>query len=192
MRLLITITTLMVMALAVIAARPRRDIKSVKREQTAVAAEVRKTDAALTLNMRETERNLGHLNRLQRRVAESREAIAVSQRGVDSLDAAISRRNDTISLLNSRLTTLQESYARALRRQQLYPRVNSPIAFVFSASSVADAYRRLRYLREYDRWRSARTNELTAAAEAVKEARAQLEGTRSERAAALDDLHRQR
>lgn len=180
------------MALAVIAARPRRDIKSVKREQTAVAAEVRKTDAALTLNMRETERNLGHLNRLQRRVAESREAIAVSQRGVDSLDAAISRRNDTISLLNSRLTTLQESYARALRRQQLYPRVNSPIAFVFSASSVADAYRRMRYLSEYDRWRSARTNELTAAAEAVKEARAQLEGTRSERAAALDDLHRQR
>lgn len=180
------------MALAVTAAKPRRDIKSVKREQKAVAAEVRKTDAALSLNMRETERNLGRLNLLQRRVAESREAIAVSQRGVDSLDAAIGRRNDTITLLSSRLNTLRDSYARALRRQQLYPRVNSPIAFIFSASSAADAYRRIRYLREYDRWRSARTHELTAAAEAVKEARAHLENTRSVRAAALDDLHRQR
>lgn len=180
------------MALAVTAAKPRRDIKSVKREQKAVAAEVRKTDAALSLNMRETERNLGRLNLLQRRVAESREAIAVSQRGVDSLDAAIGRRNDTITLLTSRLNTLRDSYARALRRQQLYPRVNSPIAFIFSASSAADAYRRIRYLREYDRWRSARTHELTAAAEAVKEARAHLENTRSVRAAALDDLHRQR
>lgn len=180
------------MALAVNAAKPRRDIKSVKREQKAVAAEVRKTDAALSLNMRETERNLGRLNLLQRRVAESREAIAVSQRGVDSLDAAIGRRNDTITLLSSRLNTLRDSYARALRRQQLYPRVNSPIAFIFSASSAADAYRRIRYLREYDRWRSARTHELTAAAEAVKEARAHLENTRSVRAAALDDLHRQR
>lgn len=180
------------MALAVTAAKPRRDIKSVKREQKAVAAEVRKTDAALSLNMRETERNLGRLNLLQRRVAESREAIAVSQRGVDSLDAAIGRRNDTITLLSSRLNTLRDSYARALRRQQLYPRVNSPIAFIFSASSAADAYRRIRYLREYDRWRSARTHELTAAAEAVKEARAHLESTRSVRAAALDDLHRQR
>lgn len=180
------------MALAVTAAKPHRDIKSVKREQKAVAAEVRKTDAALSLNMRETERNLGRLNLLQRRVAESREAIAVSQRGVDSLDAAIGRRNDTITLLTSRLNTLRDSYARALRRQQLYPRVNSPIAFIFSASSAADAYRRIRYLREYDRWRSARTHELTAAAEAVKEARAHLENTRSVRAAALDDLHRQR
>lgn len=180
------------MALAVTAAKPRRDIKSVKREQKAVAAEVRKTDAALSLNMRETERNLGRLNLLQRRVAESREAIAVSQRGVDSLDAAIGRRNDTITLLTSRLNTLRDSYARALRRQQLYPRVNSPIAFIFSAASAADAYRRIRYLREYDRWRSARTHELTAAAEAIKEARAHLENTRSVRAAALDDLHRQR
>lgn len=180
------------MALTVIASKPRRDIKSVKREQKAVAAEVRKTDAALSLNMRETERNLGRLNLLQRRVAESREAIAVSQRGVDSLDAAIARRNDTITRLNSRLSALRDSYISALRRQQLYPRVNSPIAFVFSASSAADAYRRVRYLRKYDRWRSARARELTAAAEAVKEARAQLESARTTRAAALNDLHRQR
>ena len=47
-------------------AQSHRDIKSVRREKQAVAAEVKKTDRAITDNNRATERNLNRLNTLQR------------------------------------------------------------------------------------------------------------------------------
>lgn len=173
-------------------AAPRRDIKSVKREKQAIAAEVKKTDRALDANSRETERNLNRLNILQRQVAESREAIAVSQTGIDSLDRAIGRSADSLRVLTDRLDLLRVSYAKALSRQQLYPDVNSPLAFIFSASSVNDAYRRMRYLRQYDRWRAIRTNELRQAALDVEKAKTRLEASKSERTRALTLLQKQR
>lgn len=189
---IITFITL-VSPLCAHAAKPRqRDIHSVKREQKAVADEMRQTGKALSDNSRATERNLNLLNLLQRRMAESREAIAASQKGIDSLDTAIRRQGDSLAVLTARLAALRKSYADALRRQQLYPDVSSPITFIFSASSVNDAYRRMRYLRQFDRWRSKRTAELTKTAQRVESARTRLEEARAERAGALTRLTRQR
>ena len=173
-------------------AQSHRDIKSVRREKQAVAAEVKKTDRAITDNNRATERNLNRLNTLQRRVAESRDAIARSQSGIDSLTSAITTRTDSLNRLTQRMEALRSSYASILRNQQRYPDVDSPIAFIFSASSVNDAYRRMRYLRQYDRWRSRRTAELTEAARKVEAARKALEATRSKHTEALATLKSQR
>lgn len=172
--------------------KKQRTIKSVKSEQKAVEAEVKKAGRELTANTRETERSLGRLSVLQRQMAESRAAIAVSQAGIDSLDRAIALRSDSIARLEARLSRLRDSYAAALRRQQLSPDVNSPLAFIFSASSVSDAYRRLRYLRQYDRWRSRRTAEITTAVGQLEQARNRLAAARDSRSDALRRLQGER
>lgn len=187
--LIILIATLY--ASAMFGAPPKRDIKSIRREKQAVATEVKKTGQAITDNKRATERNLNRLNTLQRQMAESRMEIEASQTGIDSLDKAIGQRIDSLNLLTGRLDALRETYAAALKRQQLYPDVNSPFAFIFSASSVNEAYRRMRYLKEFDNWRSRRTKELSAAARNVTHAREALESSRNERAVALGNLKSQ-
>lgn len=188
--LLFTVITSL-FATALFGATPKRDIKSIKREKQAVATEVKKTGQAITDNRRATERNLNRLNTLQRRMAESRMEIEASQTGIDSLDRAITLRVDSLNLLTQRLDALRHTYATALKRQQLYPDVNSPFAFIFSASSVNEAYRRMRYLKEFDAWRTRRTRELTEAARTVGHARELLESSRSERAVALGTLKSQ-
>lgn len=170
----------------------RRDIKSVRQEQKEVKDAVRQTDRAITNNTRETERKLNILNALGRKVDESRRAISLSEAGIDSLDRAITVHTDSLNALTARLEAIRKDYAASLRRQQLYPDVNSPLAFIFSASSVGDAYRRMRYLRQYDRWRSRRTAELSSAVEAVEAAKKRLEASRTSRAEALTRLRRQR
>lgn len=170
----------------------RRDINSVQKEQKEVSAKVKETGRAVTLNTRETERNLNRLSALRRQVAESREAIKVSQLSIDSLDRAIATRTDSLRILETRLSSLKKSYADALRRQQLYPKTNSPLAFIFSARSVTDAYRRMRYLRQYDHWQAVRANELSRAANAVADAKKALEGTRAKQAEAHANLSSQR
>ncbi|MCM1029198.1 MAG: peptidoglycan DD-metalloendopeptidase family protein [Alloprevotella sp.] len=172
--------------------KPRRDIKSVKREQKEATAAVAKAGKAVDANIRETERSLNRLSFLQRQSQESRAAVNASQASIDSIDRAIAARTDTIKILNSRLSRLRASYADALRRQQLYPDVKSPLAFIFSANSVSDAYRRMRYLRQYDHWRSIRAAELTEAAKDVERAKARLEGSRQQLAVAHASLQRHR
>lgn len=169
-----------------------RDINSVKKEQKEVTARVKETDRAVSLNTRETERNLNRLSALRRQVAESREAIKASQLSIDSLDRAIATRTDSLRVLETRLSSLKKSFADALRRQQLYPKTNSPLAFIFSARSVTDAYRRMRYLRQYDHWQAVRSNELSRAANAVAEAKQALEGTRAKQAEAHANLNSRR
>lgn len=172
--------------------KKNRTVNSVKREQKAVEAEVKKAGRELAVNTRETERSLGRLSVLQRQVADSRAAISASQAGIDSLDRAIASRNDSIARLEARLGRLRDAYASALRRQQLYPDVNSPLAFIFSSSSVADAYRRMRYLRQYDGWRARRTTEIKSAVGQLEEARKRLGAVKASRAEALRRLQSER
>lgn len=173
------------------AAPQRRDIKSVKREKQAVATEVKKTGKAIDENKRATARNLNRLNLLQRRMAESRSEIESTQQGIDSLDNAIRQRADTLASLTGHLDKLRMAYAAALHQEQLHPDLNSPVTFIFGASSVNEAYRRARYLKEFDRWRQHRTTELRTAANRVAQARQSLESSRSTRAAALGTLKTQ-
>lgn len=173
-------------------AKQQRTIKSVKSEQKAVEAEVRKADRELTLNTRETERSLGRLSVLRRRMEDTKAGIAASQAGLDSLDRAIALRGDSILRLEKRIDALRASYAAALKAQQLYPDVNSPLAFIFSASSVTDAYRRMRYLRQYDRWRARRSAEFTEAVGQLEEARSRLTAAKSARTEAHRRLQGER
>ena len=189
---LLTIVITVVATACVFAATPKRDIKSIKNEQKAIASQVKETNRALTDNKRETERNLNRLNNLQHRMAESRNAIDASQTDIDSIDKVIDTYTDTLLSLTARLDAMRTSYARALKRQQLYPDVNSPLAFIFSASSVNEAYRRMRYLRQFDAWRSRKTAELTGAANEVAAARTSLQSARDERTLTLNQLKNQR
>ncbi|MBD5346146.1 MAG: peptidoglycan DD-metalloendopeptidase family protein [Bacteroides sp.] len=189
---LLTIVITVVATACVLAATPKRDIKSIKNEQKAIASQVKETNRALTDNKRETERNLNRLNNLQHRMAESRNAIDASQTDIDSIDKVIDTYTDTLLSLTARLDAMRTSYARALKRQQLYPDVNSPLAFIFSASSVNEAYRRIRYLRQFDAWRSRKTAELTGAANEVAAARTSLQSARDERTLTLNQLKNQR
>ena len=86
---LLTIVITVVATACVLAATPKRDIKSIKNEQKAIASQVKETNRALTDNKRETERNLNRLNNLQHRMAESRNAIDASQTDIDSIDKVI-------------------------------------------------------------------------------------------------------
>ncbi len=191
----IILALLLILAPAAASAQSKakgRDIKSVQKEQKEVSAQVKKADRAISLNTRETERNLNRLSVLRRQVADSREAIKASQSSIDSLDRSIAARTDSLRALESRLAALKKSYADALRRQQLYPKANSPLAFIFSAKSVTDAYRRMRYLRQYDHWQAVRSEELGRAARAVASAKEALESTRAQQAAAHATLSSQR
>ena len=94
---LLTIVITVVATACVFAATPKRDIKSIKNEQKAIASQVKETNRALTDNKRETERNLNRLNNLQHRMAESRNAIDASQTDIDSIDKVIDTYTDTCS-----------------------------------------------------------------------------------------------
>lgn len=174
------------------AAKPKqRNIDKVKQEQQTVKKQLKETSKAITVNTRETEKNLNRLSRLDADMKESRVRINLISEGIDSITGAIALRNDSIKALEGRIDDMKKAYADALRRAQPYRGSNSLISYIFSAESVRQAYRRMRYLRQFSSWRERKTDEISGAVNELAERREMLLSMEKERREQLSGLSRE-
>lgn len=174
------------------ASKPR-DIDKVKREQQTVKRQLKETSKAITANSKETERNLNRLNRLGADMAETRKNIDRISVGIDSLNSAIASRTDSIKELEGRIDGMKKAYAEALRKAQPYREQTSVMAFIFASESVSQAYRRVRYLRQFSKWRNRKIEELRGAMSELEKRRSSLlalEKQRKDQLAGLTSEHK--
>lgn len=197
-RIFFTLLLAVLVAIAapdVYAVKPRkqksasRDINRVRTEQQQVKKQLSETSRAISVNMRETERNLNRLNRLGAEMDQSRRNIARISAGIDSLSGAIQLRTDSIRQLEDHIAALKKAYAEALRRAQPYREQMSVMSFIFSSESVTQAYRRVRYLKEFSKWRARRTDELKGAVAELDTRRNALMTVENERRRQLSGLN---
>ena len=81
------------------AAKPRqkRDAAKVRKEQQATKKAITETTRKLTVNTRETKKQLARLNSLNSEITSKGQQITQIQNGVDSLNASISHISDSIA-----------------------------------------------------------------------------------------------
>lgn len=192
LRMAVTAVAVAVAATSGYAAKPKqRNIDKVKQEQQTVKKQLKETSRAITVNSRETERSLNRLSRLDADMKESRVRISRISEGIDSITGAIALRNDSIKALEGRVEEMKKAYADALRRAQPYRGSNSLISYIFSAESVRQAYRRMRYLRQFSSWRDRKTEEINGAVSELAERRELLLSMEKERREQLNGLSRE-
>ena len=157
------------------AARKRtRSVSSVKQEQKANAQAIKKTSQQLDENAKATSRTLNALNTLGAEIRQQNDSIASINHQIDSIDSAMKHINDSIVTLDGKLVALRDSYARSVTRIKNSQQGSmDKLAFIFSAESFTQAYRRFRYLGEFSKWRKRRNDE-------IKEVQARLEKQRDE------------
>ncbi|TGY03643.1 hypothetical protein E5354_09110 [Muribaculum sp. NM65_B17] len=157
------------------AARKRtRSVTSVKQEQKANAQAIKKTSQQLDENAKATSRTLNALNTLGAEIRQQNDSIASINHQIDSIDSAMKHINDSIVTLDGKLAALRDSYARSVTRIKNSQQGSmDKLAFIFSAESFTQAYRRFRYLGEFSKWRKRRNDE-------IKEVQARLEKQRDE------------
>lgn len=176
------------------AKKPQRNVSSVKKEQRAAAKAIKLTAEQIEANNRKTSRTLNELNSLSADIAEHEKSIASLSAQVNTLNGEINRLNDSIAILEGRLNSMRDSYARSVKRINAAREGSmSKLAFIFSSDSFFQAYRRMRYLREFSKWRDRKSGEISAATaslEASREEMSKLKARQSESLAALSASQR--
>lgn len=151
----------------------RRSSKDVKRERQKTEQQIARTRDRIKQNDKETSRQLNRLNTLKANMALTGDTIRSIRTRLDSVTRSINTINDSIEVLTAKTRALKANYAKSLQIMRSRRQGMSDLTFIFSAKSFAQAWRRIRYLKEI-----AKTS--TRQAKRVKETTARLEAAKAE------------
>lgn len=166
-----------------------RTAAEVKQAKHRNAGEIRETQRKIKLNTRETEQRLNQLDLLEGEISECNASIGRLSHSVDSINSAIRLAGDSIAALDGRLDAITEKYVRAIRRTQGHRKQMSELAFIFSSESFSQAYRRMRSLRQFAKWRRRRSEEISAMRAELDTRRTQLSSMKQQASATLGQLN---
>lgn len=162
--------------------------QSLSKEKQQTNKEIKETTQKISDNKKETRKQVNLLNQLSAQIQEKTEAIEQLQLSIDSIDGSMSHLNDSIKTLEQNLNVLRDKYGEVLRSIRATRHSTSNVAFIFSANSFSDAYRRIRYLRQFASWQSGKTQELRDAIASVDEAKKQLVELHSDKASTMKQV----
>lgn len=188
-RLSVILAVALSLAFVIDGAYAKRTSKDVKRDKQKTEKQIARTRKQIEENDRETSRQLSRLQTISAEIALYNDTIAILSERLDSVDTAITALNDSIEMLEARANSVKDNYARTLRSIRSRRQGMSDLAFVFSAKSFGQAWRRMRSLREVAKTSTKQARQLAAAREDVEKARVSLEDLRAVRA---HDLARQK
>jgi len=174
--LLIIIASMLLLSAAADAATPRRRTsKDVKRDKQKTEQQIARTRKQIQDNDRETGRQLDRLQSIKANMALRADTIAGIQQRLDSVNTAIAALNDSIAALEARSAALKASYAKTLRTIRSRRQGMSDLAFIFSAKSFSQAWRRIRYLREIAGSATRQARQVEATSQQLLDARKNLD-----------------
>ncbi|GAB5551896.1 MAG: peptidoglycan DD-metalloendopeptidase family protein [Saprospiraceae bacterium] len=90
---------------------------------------------------------------VKRQVEKRRQLIEVYQKDLESTTANIERTEAVINDLTTDLSRLQKEYSKIMQAALRSKLQQSYLVFLFSSDNLNDAFRRLQYLRQYDKYR---------------------------------------
>lgn len=186
-RLFLTVILLSALSSGLAAGR-QRTVKSATTEKQATQKRITETSRRLSDNLKQTEQTMQQLNLLRGEIDQKESQIAATRMQVDSINADIRMAEDSIKILDARLKALKDTYKKALRKLQSSRGFTDELSYIFSSRSFSEAYARMRYVREFGRWRKRKMAEIRRATEVIQNKKARLGQLHSQRKSSLDIL----
>lgn len=187
--ILLILVSLLAVSVALDAAPRRRTSRDVKRDKQKTEQEIARTRKRIQDNDRETGRQLDRLQTIEANMALRSDTIGNLQLRLDSVNNAIAALNDSIGHLELRSAALKASYARTARAIRTRRQGMNDMAFIFSARSFAQAWRRMRYLREIAGSAERQARQVEAAQKQLLEARTRLDALKATHSTSLSRLN---
>lgn len=162
------------------AAPSERSSESVRQEQQQTRQQLKQTQAQVADNSARTRQGLKRLETIEADIAVSEAAIGKCNNRIDYLNGHITGLTDSIGMLEAQLKVLKDDYAKSLRSLRTQRQKINATSFVFASTSFTEASKRVRYLTELDKWRTAKAKRVINTAKALKQRKAQLSGAKVE------------
>ena len=151
-----------------------------KKQQQKAQQEIKLTKQQIEENERLVKKSLNDLNSIK-------SDISVSEKQISQLTEKISKLNEQLISLNTqisdnekKLTTLRDKYLKVVKKMRLVKGNTDGLTFIFASKSFSQAYRRLRYLREFSKWRENQVAEISRIQAELKQQHEALSVAKSE------------
>lgn len=144
---------------------------NIKQEQKRTNKEISETTKKLNENKKQTREQMNLLNRLSAEIQEKSDSISSLKESIDSIDGSMTALSDSITKMEGNLVLLREKYGEVLRSIRKSRHSSNNIAFFASSNSFSEAFRRVRYLRQFAAWQTNKTQELQNAISSVSDAK---------------------
>ena len=161
-------------------------IKGLQGQREAIKKKIQQQEAALRANQADVKKKLQELMVINSEIDER-------QKNINDIQQDITHINGNIGILNSQLTTLEQQladrkakYIRSLRYMARHRSVQDNLMFAFSAKSLAQVYRRMRFVREYASYQKAQGELVKAKQQQVTDKHIQLEEVKGQKSSLLN------
>lgn len=143
------------------------DKKALQDKKTKIQKEIKLTNTLLQKANKEKNQSLTTLNTLNKQIQSRQEIIQtldlevkMASIQIGNLKQQIQETQQSIVTQQELLDTLKSEYALMIRHAYLNRNAYDRLAFVFSAQSYNQAFKRLRYLQEYSQFRQKQVEEI--------------------------------
>lgn len=149
--------------LAIIAIAPamaQRNVENIQHDKAKNEAEIKETARRLDKKTAEINSKLNQLNLVEAEIDAYNDTIDTIQAQINNTARHIAILNDSITRFEHNLQQMKQKYATAVRKMQSSQNDKNILSFIFSAESFTQAYRRMRYLSQFSKWRQRKADEM--------------------------------
>ncbi len=128
--------------------------EEMRRRQQKAQQEIKLTEEQIRENDRKVKTSLAELNRIDASMGITQKRVDSLSAQVRSLDSQIAGLEEQTEATRAELAKLREAYMKAVKKMRQRRGGASALAFIFAAENFNQAMRRMRYLKQFSRWRA--------------------------------------
>ncbi len=162
--------------------------KLLEQKRAALQQEIREISGRLSQLKKGEKNELEIYNLLNRKIQLKQKLISNLQRETRLLDRQIQRRKDSVSALENELIHLKKEYAVAIKKIYKYRTGEQILYFILSSDNFTQAWRRMRYLKEYATYIKKKAQEIKEKTRTLREVQQRLEKKKNQKAQVLTRL----
>lgn len=157
------------------------EIRGLQSKRSGIQKEIKKQEAALRANKADVKKRLNDLLILNSEIDRHKQNIDGIQRDITHLDGNIGLLNAQLATLQQQLKERKAKYVKSMRYISRQHTMQDRLMFIFSAKSLTEMYRRLRFVREYSSWQKAQGEMVKSKQLQVNEKQKQLQQVRGQK-----------
>ena len=161
--------------------------KQLQSEITSLQKEITTANQLLKKTKKDKEMTLNEVNLLDKKIKQREQLIKAYNEQIAVLDEEINAGQSNIKTLNSDLSKLRKEYAKMITFANKNRSHYDKLGFVFASQSFNQAFRRLRYIREFSDTRKVKMDQIASTERRISGEVEASQQAREEQAALLKD-----
>lgn len=174
-----------IFAIGSLNAQSTKKIRELQVRRNELQKQIAASESLLQSTKKDVKGQLSNLALITGKIEERRRFIQNLEVDVRSLEYEISRLQQEEQKLEQELDSKKNRYVASIRYMHKNSSIQDRLMFVFSAETLGQTYRRLRYVREYANYQRLQAIEIDKKKQDIKEKQQELESAKKEKEAVL-------